>query len=68
MKSPVNFRSLKEIHEEWLNALPKQNKQGNKEQKRGLHFIQQTIVNRGTGYETLKPSKARKMLSQSMLN
>ena len=26
------------------------------------------IVNRGTGYETLKPSKARTILSQSMLN
>ena len=25
-------------------------------------------VNRGTGYEILKPSKARTMLSQSMLN
>ena len=26
------------------------------------------IINRGTGYETLEPSKARTMLSQSMLN
>ena len=33
-----------------------------------MELMRDTIVNQRTGYETLKPSKARAMLSQSMLN
>ena len=59
------FRSLQENREkrnssEGIPFFPK-----NFHWKSPFHLI---IVNRGTGYETLEPSKARTMLLQSMLN